>query len=112
MTRRNVIQRICTPIAAAIAWPLFARTANTPAAKTRDVIRQADLESVYEDMRAIELKILGFRRRILAGAAIEPGGMTAEFDPFGFTPEEEPPSPSGSASTRMASRSIRSRFRS
>ncbi len=57
-----------------------------------DVLRQADLQSVFDDLKAIDLKLLGYRRRILAGAVVEPGSLTAEFDIAGsglLAPEDD-----------------------
>jgi hypothetical protein len=46
-----------------------------------DVIRQIELKSIIDDLEAIDLKMLGYRRRILAGAAIEAEGpFVAEFE--------------------------------
>src|ERR1039458_4034023 len=45
-----------------------------------DVLRQAELQSVFDDLEIINLKILGYRRRILAGATIEDGPLTTEWE--------------------------------
>jgi hypothetical protein len=36
-----------------------------------DVLRQSDLQSVFDDLKVIELRILDYRRRILAGADLK-----------------------------------------
>ena len=45
-----------------------------------DVLQQTELQSVFDDLEIVNLKILGYRRRILAGATIEDGPLTTEWE--------------------------------
>jgi hypothetical protein len=58
-----------------------------------DVIQQTELRSVFDDLEIINLKILGYRRRILAGAAVEPGPLTTKWE--GEEPGPESPRDDG-----------------
>ena len=58
-----------------------------------DVIWQTELQSVFDDLEIINLKMLGYRRRILAGATIEPGPLTTEWE--GEEPGPESPRDDG-----------------
>jgi hypothetical protein len=92
ITRKGFLGRIGAAVAAALTARTPARAAVT--LPPPDVIKQADLQSVFDDLKAIETKILGFRRRILAGAKIEPGALSGYFTPGGSrkhlgTEEEE-----------------------
>ena len=53
------------------------------------MIRQAEMQAVLHDLAAASGRLLGFRRRMLAGAAVEGGALALEFEvPGALKPEE------------------------
>ena len=98
-TRRSLFAGLMTlPAAAAVAHAaVTAAPSSTRAAATQttawmpDILRQSDLQSVFDDLNVIELRILEYRRRVLAGAVIEPGPLVCEFEVGG--PRQEEPEP-------------------
>ena len=66
-----------------IAGSLAAPILIGGAAPTGRTIHQAELAAIFEDLRNISLRVLEFRRRMLAGAIVEPGRFSAEFEPGG-----------------------------
>jgi hypothetical protein len=72
-TRRSIV-------AGLLGLPAAAASTRASIAPTSDVLRQAELQSIFDDLKAIELKVLDYRRRILAGASVEPGQLAAEFE--------------------------------
>jgi hypothetical protein len=54
-----------------------------------DVIRQSELLSIFDDLDAVQDRMLGYRRRILAGASVEPGPRAVVFPVEGLKTEAE-----------------------
>src|ERR1019366_6240860 len=65
--------------------PVPARQDDDP-----DVIRQTELQAVFDDLEIINLKMLGYRRRILAGAVVESGPLTTEWEALDGPGDESP----------------------
>src|SRR6266542_346765 len=62
---------------------------STPNASI-DVILQSEMELIFEEINGARRRVLLLRKRIDAGAAVEPGLISAEFAPGSraLTPEE------------------------
>lgn len=76
-------------LGATLAAPLLARSTGRQTHNTQpDVVRQAEVQAAFHDLEAFSDRMRGFRRRMLAGATIEGGAMTVEFEPGPLEPEE------------------------
>ncbi len=81
MTRRNALTAALTaPFTMAAAAIAPTRKPDKQAPWQAPMIRQAELQSVFDDLKAIEQKLLSYRRRLLGGAEIEPGALTGQMD--------------------------------
>jgi hypothetical protein len=86
-TKQNVTRR--SIFAGLMGLPAVAVAANAATSATTtgkasnwlpDVLHQSDLQSVFDDLELIGLRILEYRRRLLAGAVVEPGPLVCEFE--------------------------------
>ena len=59
-----------------------------PSTGRPDVIRQAELQRILDNLARADSPMLGFRRRLLAGATVEPGNLSLEF--CGSAPDGNP----------------------
>jgi hypothetical protein len=84
ITRKGFLGGIAAAVAAALTFRGSATATSTTAAAPLDIISQSELQSIFDGIEAVQSKVLGFRRRLLAGAKMEPGQRSAYFEPIGY----------------------------
>lgn len=82
ITRNRFLAGIGAAVAAALTSRGTATAQSTREAAPLDIIRQSEIQAVFDDIEAAQRKMLFLRRRLLSGAKIEPGKHGAYFEPM------------------------------